>query len=286
LPVAERKALVDAEHRSISISRQCELLGLARSSFYYEPRPETEENLRLMQMLDKQYTATPCYGVLKMTAFLKSQGEKVNPKRVRRLMRKMGLEAIYPKPNLSRPQDNVRKYPYLLRGKTITAPNQVWSTDITYIPLPKGYLYLVAVIDWHSRYVLSWELSNTMDITFCLSALEKALAQNTPEIFNSDQGSQFTSPIFTGRLEKEGIAVSQDGRGRALDNIFIERLWRSVKYEDVYPKRYTSPREAFNELGKYFHFYNNERIHQSLDYQTPATVHFKQPNSLNRGEDM
>jgi putative transposase len=286
LPVAERKALVDAEHRSISISRQCELLGLARSSFYYEPRPETEENLRLMHMLDKQYTATPCYGVLKMTAFLKSQGEKVNPKRVRRLMRKMGLEAIYPKPNLSRPQDNVRKYPYLLRGKTITAPNQVWSTDITYIPLPKGYLYLVAVIDWHSRYVLSWELSNTMDITFCLSALEKALAQNTPEIFNSDQGSQFTSPIFTGRLEKEGIAVSQDGRGRALDNIFIERLWRSVKYEDVYPKRYTSPREAFNELGKYFYFYNNERIHQSLDYQTPATVHFKQPNSLNRGEDM
>jgi putative transposase len=286
LPVAERKALVEVEHRSISISRQCELLGLARSSFYYEPRPETEENLRLMQMLDKQYTATPCYGVLKMTAFLKSQGEKVNPKRVRRLMRKMGLEAIYPKPNLSRPQDNVRKYPYLLRGKTITAPNQVWSTDITYIPLPKGYLYLVAVIDWHSRYVLSWELSNTMDITFCLSALEKALAQNTPEIFNSDQGSQFTSPIFTGRLEKEGIAVSQDGRGRALDNIFIERLWRSVKYEDVYPKRYTSPREAFNELEKYFHFYNNERIHQSLDYQTPATVHFKQPNSLNRGEDM
>jgi putative transposase len=286
LPVAERKALVETEHRSISISRQCELLGLARSSFYYEPRPETEENLRLMQMLDKQYTATPCYGVLKMTAFLKSQGEKVNPKRVRRLMRKMGLEAIYPKPNLSRPQDNVRKYPYLLRGKTITAPNQVWSTDITYIPLPKGYLYLVAVIDWHSRYVLSWELSNTMDITFCLSALEKALAQNTPEIFNSDQGSQFTSPIFTGRLEKEGIAVSQDGRGRALDNIFIERLWRSVKYEDVYPKRYTSPREAFNELGKYFYFYNNERIHQSQDYQTPATVHFKQPNSLNRGEDM
>jgi putative transposase len=286
LPVAERKALVETEHRSISISRQCELLGLARSSFYYEPRPETEENLRLMHMLDKQYTATPCYGVLKMTAFLKSQGEKVNPKRVRRLMRKMGLEAIYSKPNLSRPQDNVRKYPYLLRGKTTTAPNQVWSTDITYIPLPKGYLYLVAVIDWHSRYVLSWELSNTMDITFCLSALEKALAQNTPEIFNSDQGSQFTSPIFTGRLEKEGIAVSQDGRGRALDNIFIERLWRSVKYEDVYPKRYMSPREAFNELGKYFHFYNNERIHQSLDYQTPATVHFKQPNSLNRGEDM
>jgi putative transposase len=286
LPVAERKALVETENRSISISRQCELLGLARSSFYYEPRPETEENLRLMQMLDKQYTATPCYGVLKMTAFLKSQGEKVNPKRVRRLMRKMGLEAIYSKPNLSRHQDNVRKYPYLLRGKTTTAPNQVWSTDITYIPLPKGYLYLVAVIDWHSRYVLSWELSNTMDMTFCLSALEKALAQNTPEIFNSDQGSQFTSPIFTGRLEKEGIAVSQDGRGRALDNIFIERLWRSVKYEDVYPKRYMSPREAFDELGKYFHFYNNERIHQSLDYQTPATVHFKQPNSLNRGEDM
>jgi putative transposase len=277
LSVAEKKALVEPEHSSISISRQCTLLGLARSSFYYEIQPETEQNLRLMAMLDKQYTARPFYGVRKMTAWLATQGEIVNPKRVRRLLRKMGIEAIYPKPNLSRPQDNVRKYPYLLRETEITAPNQVWSTDITYIPLPQGYVYLVAVIDWYSRYVLSWELSNTMDMTFCLSALEKALAQNIPKIFNTDQGSQFTSTAFTGRLEKEKILVSQDGRGRALDNIFVERLWRSVKYEEVYLKGYTSVIEALRGLEEYFDFYNNERLHQSLNYQTPAMIHFKQP---------
>lgn len=277
MSVAEKKALVEPANPSIPVSRQCELLGLARSSFYYELQPETEQNLRLMRMLDRQFTATPFYGVRRMTAWLATQGELVNPKRVRRLMRKMGLEAIYPKPNLSKAKDNVRKYPYLLQEEEITAPNQVWSTDITYIPLPQGYIYLIAVIDWHSRYVLSWELSNTMDMTFCLSALETALAQNTPKIFNTDQGSQFTSSLFTGRLEAEGIAVSQDGRGRALDNIFVERLWRSVKYEEVYPKVYTSVQEALNGLEKYFHFYNHERLHQSLNYQTPATVHFKQP---------
>jgi len=273
--VAERKTLVELDHPSIPISRQCTLLGLARSSFYYEPQTETEQNLKLMGMLDRQFTATPFYGVRRMTAWLATQGEVVNPKRVRRLMRKMGLEAIYPKPNLSKPQDNIRKYPYLLREEKIIAPNQVWSTDITYIQLPKGFVYLTAVIDWHSRYVLSWELSNTMDTSFCLSALEKALAQNTPKIFNTDQGSQFTSLAFTGRLEEQGIAVSQDGRGRALDNIFVERLWRSVKYEEVYLKGYTSVQQALIELEKYFHFYNNERLHQSLDYQTPATVHFQ-----------
>lgn len=277
MSVAEKKELVEPTHRSIPISRQCELLGLARSSFYYELKPETEQNLRLMRMLDQQFTATPFYGVRRMTAWLATQGELVNSKRVRRLMRKMGLEAIYPKPNLSRAKDNVRKYPYLLREEEITTPNQVWSTDITYIPLPQGYIYLIAVIDWHSRYVLSWELSNTMDMTFCMSALENALAQDIPKIFNTDQGSQFTSLVFTGRLEAEGIMVSQDGRGRALDNIFVERLWRSVKYEEVYPKVYTSVQEALNGLEKYFHFYNNERLHQSLDYQTPAAVHFKQP---------
>lgn len=228
-------------------------------------------------MLDQQFTATPFYGVRRMTAWLATQGETVNPKRVRRLMRKMGLEAIYPKPNLSLAKDNVRKYPYLLKEAEITAPNQVWSTDITYIPLPQGFTYLVAVIDWYSRYVLSWELSNTLDIIFCLSALEKALIQNTPKIFNTDQGSQFTSPLFTSRLEAKKIAISQDGRGRALDNIFVERLWRSVKYEEVYPKAYASVKEAIQELEKYFHFYNNERPHQSLNYQTPAAVHFKQP---------
>jgi putative transposase len=244
-------------------------LGLARSSFYYEPQPETEQNLRLMRLIDKQYTDTPFYDVRRMTVWLETQGEKVNVKRVRRLMRKMGIETIYPKPNLSRPQDNVRKYPYLLREEEIVAPNQVWSTDITYIQLPKGFVYLTAVIDWHSRYVLS----NTMDVTFCLSALEKVLAQNTPKIFNTDQGSQYTSLAFTGRLEEKGITVSQDGKGRALDNIFIERLWRSVKYENVYPKCCTSVQHALEELEKYFDFYNNVRPHQSLGYQTPAAVH-------------
>lgn len=277
MPVGEKKKLVEINHELISINRQCELLGLARSSFYYELKPETEKNLRLMQMLDRQYTETPFYGVRRMVAWLATQGEVVNMKRVRRLMREMGLEAIYPKPNLSRPQDNVRKYPYLLRQEQITSPNQVWSTDITYIPMPKGHIYLVAVIDWYSRYVLSWELSNTMDIRFCLSALDKALAQNTPKIFNTDQGSQFTSMEFVNRLEVRGIAVSQDGRGRALDNIFVERLWRSVKYEEVYPKVYTTVQEALIGLTKYFCFYNNERLHQSLSYQTPAEVHFKNP---------
>jgi putative transposase len=266
---------VEVDHPSISIMRQCELLGLARSSFYYEPQPETAQNLRLMKMIDRQFTETPFYGVRRMTAWLATQSEQVNQKRVRRLMRQMGLEAIYPKPNLSQPQAGASKYPYLLRGKVITAPNQVWSTDITYIPLPHGYLYLVAVIDWYSRYVLSWELSNTMDVQFCMSALEKALAQNTPEIFNSDQGSQFTSTVFTERLVKSGIAISHDGRGRALDNIFVERLWRSVKYEEVYPKVYTTGTEATMGLTRYFEFYNHERLHQSLAYQTPATVHFQ-----------
>jgi putative transposase len=225
-------------------------------------------------MLDLQYTATPFYGVRRMTAYLNSQGEEVNHKRVRRLMREMGLEAIYPKPKLSVAGDNIRRYPYLLRERQITAPNQVWSTDITYIPMPKGHLYLIAVIDWYSRYVVSWELSNTMEVEFCLRALEAALAQNTPEIFNSDQGSQFTSLAFTSRLENQGIAISHDGRGRALDNIFVERLWRSVKYEEVYLKGYSTVTEAMDGLTKYFRFYNHERLHQSLGYKTPDQVHF------------
>jgi putative transposase len=276
LSVAEKKALVEPENTKVSIGRQCELLGLARSSFYYEPQPETEQNLRLMGMIDKQYTDTPFYGVLRMTAWLKTQGEEVNVKRVRRLMRIMGLETIYPKANLSQPQDNVRKYPYLLREEEIVAPNQVWSTDITYIQLPKGFVYLSAVIDWHSRYVLSWELSNTMDLTFCLGVLENALVQATPKIFNTDQGSQYTSLAFTSRLEAEGIAISQDGKGRALDNIFVERLWRTVKYENVYLQCYTSVQHAQEELEKYFDFYNNVRLHQSLGYQTPAAVHYQE----------
>jgi putative transposase len=230
-----------------------------------------------MRMMDEQFMSTPFYGVRRMTAWLATQGHFANPKRVRRLMRKMGLEAIYPKPNLSFPGDKARKYPYLLKEEVIIAPNQVWSTDITYIPVRNGYVYLVAVIDWYSRYVLSWELSNTMDVTFCLRALEKALAQNQPKIFNTDQGSQFTSTAFTDSLEKREISISQDGKGRALDNIFIERLWRSVKYEEVYPKNYTTVEEALKGLEDYFYFYNNKRLHQSLDYQAPAQIHFKQP---------
>lgn len=274
---SEKKKLIEPTHPTIPISRQCELLGLARSSFYYEPQPETPENLFLMRMMDEQFLHTPFYGVRRMTAWLATQGHQVNPKRVRRLMRLLGLEAIYPKPNLSIPRDNIRKYPYLLQEEVIIAPNQVWSTDITYIPVRNGYLYLVAIIDWHSRYVLAWELSNTMDVSFCLKALEKALAQNQPKIFNTDQGSQFTSVAFTSSLEKRGISISQDGKGRALDNIFIERLWRSVKYEEVYPKCYTTVEEALKGLESYFCFYNNKRLHQSLSYQTPAQIHFKQP---------
>jgi len=202
-----------------------------------------------MRKLDEQYTQTPFYGVLRMTEVLRSQGEAVNPKRVRRLLRKMGLEAIYPKPKLSQPSDNYRRYPYLLRGKAIEWPNQVWSTDITYIRLEKGFIYLVAVMDWYSRYVLSWEVSNTLDVNFCLEALATALAQGTPEIFNTDQGSQFTSVAFTDCLLQGGIQISQDGRGRALDNIFVERLWRSLKYEEVYLKSYGSVSEAIQGIG-------------------------------------
>jgi putative transposase len=277
LAAAEKKQLIEPDHPTIPISRQCELLGLARSSFYYEARPESPENLLLMRMMDEQFLSTPFYGVRRMTAWLATQGYQVNPKRVRRLMRLLGLEAIYPKPNLSAPGDKVRKYPYLLKEEVVIAPNQVWSTDITYIPVRNGYLYLVAIIDWHSRYVLAWELSNTMDVSFCLKALENALTQSQPKIFNTDQGSQFTSVAFTSKLEMMGISISQDGKGRALDNIFVERLWRSVKYEEVYPKSYTTVEEALNGLESYFYFYNNERLHQSLDYKTPAQIHFKQP---------
>jgi len=271
---------VEPEHPEISIVRQCELLGLNRSSYYYEAARESSYNEYLMRKLDEQYTETPFYGVLRMTEVLRAQGEAVNPKRVRRLLRQMGLEAIYPKPKLSQPSDNCRRYPYLLRGKAIKWPNQVWSTDITYIRLEKGFIYLVAVMDWYSRYVLSWEVSNTLDVNFCLEALATALAQGTPEIFNTDQGSQFTSVAFTDCLLQGGIQISQDGRGRALDNIFVERLWRSLKYEEVYLKSYGSVSEAVQGIGDYFKFYNHKRLHQSLDYQTPATIHNRGCTSL------
>ena len=257
----------------MSIVRQCRLTGLTRSGLYYEPRGESELNLELMRLLDEQYTQTPFYGVPKMTEALRNQGYVVNPKRVRRLLRQMGLEAIYPKPRLSKPAAGHRIYPYRLRNVVITRPDQVWSSDITYIRLRAGFIYLVAVMDWFSRYVLSWEISTSLDASFCCSALDRALRHGCPEIFNTDQGAQFTSDPFTSRLEAENILISMDGRGRALDNVFVERLWRTVKYEDVYLKDYSDPPAAVRNLGSYFTFYNGQRLHQALGYQTPEAVY-------------
>jgi putative transposase len=274
LPPEAKRGLIEPDHPHLSIARQCDLVGLARSSYYYSSEGETAENLHLMRLLDEQYTRTPFYGVRRMTVWLRQQGYPVNAKRVARLLHTMGLETIYPKPRTSAPHPGHRIYPYLLRGVPITRVNQVWSTDITYVRLHGGFVYLVAVMDWFSRYVLSWAVSITMDVGFCLEALEHALGMATPDIFNSDQGSQFTSADFTGRLETAGIKISMDGRGRALDNVFVERLWRTVKYEEVYVKDYGTPREAIQGLEKFFRVYNGQRPHQALGYQTPATVYF------------
>jgi putative transposase len=265
--------MVEPEHPSLSLSRQCALLGLARSSWYYEAQAADELTLRLLRLLDEQYTRTPFYGIRRMTAWLRTQGYEVNRKRVRRLLRLLGLEAIYPKPRTSEAAPGHRVYPYLLRNVVVERVNQVWSTDITYIRLARGFIYLVAILDWYSRYVLAWEVSVSLDTSFCLSALERALRRATPEIFNTDQGSQFTSQEFTGQLRDASVRISMDGRGRALDNIFVERLWRTVKYEEVYLQSYESVPEAMTSLGAYFRFYNEERLHQSLGYQTPATVY-------------
>jgi putative transposase len=257
----------------LSVRRQCELLGLSRSSLYYEPGGEAAEDLRLMRRIDEQYTARPFYGSRRMMAWLNEQGEEVNRKRVQRLMRVMGLEAIYPKPRLSLAGKGHRIYPYLLRGVKVERRDQVWSTDITYVPMPSGFMYLAAVIDWYSRYVIGWRLSNTLDGSFCLEMLEDALRRGKPEVFNTDQGVQFTAATFTGRLEAAGVAVSMDGRGRALDNVFVERLWRSVKYEDIYIQGYDTVPGLHRGLSRYFAFYNEERPHQSLDYRTPAAIY-------------
>jgi len=273
--VEQKRRLVEPNHLEIPIYRQCELMDLARASYYYEPAGETEYNLLLMRMLDEQYTRTPFYGVPRMTAWLRIQGHQVNPKRIERLMRKMDLQAIYPKPKLSKKGAVSSKYPYLLSGMVIDRPNQVWSTDITYIRLRQGFVYLVAVMDWFSRYVLSWEVSNSLDSHFCLWALERAFQKSIPDIFNSDQGSQFTSESFTSRLKTAGIRISWDGRGRFWDNIFVERLWRSVKWEEVYLKDYENVPEAIDGLDGYFKFYNTQRPHQSLGYRTPQQVFFE-----------
>ena len=264
---------MERSHPEISIRRQCDLLGANRAGLYYEPVGESEENVKLMRLLDEQYTRTPFYGSRKMTEWLATKGYEVNRKRVVRLMDVMGIEAVYPKPRLSQPGENHRIYPYLLRGVEVNRVNQVWSTDITYIRMAQGFLYLVAVMDWFSRYVLSWALSLTMEIDFCVKALHGALRRGRPDIFNSDQGSQFTSEKFTGELTARQIAVSMDGRGRCMDNIFIERLWRSLKYEEVYLKDYASVTEARAGIDGWFRFYNHERLHQSLGYRTPAALY-------------
>lgn len=265
--------MIEAEHASIAISRQCQLIGLPRSTLYYEPAPETAENLMYMRLIDRQYTKTPFYGSRRMAVWLCRQGYEVNRKRIQRLMRIMALEAIYPRPNTSAAAKAHKIYPYLLRGVEIVRPNQVWSTDITYIPMDSGFMFLVAVIDWFSRYVLSWRLSNTLDADFCLDALDAALKLGKPDIFNTDQGAQFTCTDFTGRLQRDGVKISMDGRGRALDNVFVERLWRTVKYEDIYLKNYRTGGALHEGMDNYFRFYNRERPHQALDYQTPASVY-------------
>jgi len=261
-------------HHEISIVRQCDLLGMARGSYYYKPAGESEYNLMLMKLIDEEYTKHPFLGVPRITEWLCQHGHHVNHKRIERLMNKMGIEGICPKRNMSKSTEEHVKYPYLLRGLKIEHSDHVWCSDITYIPMPKGFLYLVAIMDWYSRYVLSWSISNTLDTTFCLESLDKAIAQGKPEIFNTDQGSQFTSKEFTSRLKAEEIKISMDGRGRVFDNIFIERLWRSLKYEDVYIKDYETGEEAIKLIGDYLNYYNHERPHQSLDYQTTASVYF------------
>jgi putative transposase len=283
LNVERRRAVVDRRHPSLSVVRQCRLLDISRSGLYYQPAGISEEDLTLMKLIDHQYLATPFYGARKVAAWLKSQGQRVNRKRVRRLMQLMGLKAIYRRPRTSQPAPGHKIYPYMLSGMKITRPNQVWAADITYIPMAHGFLYLVAIIDWYSRYVLSWRLSNTLDAGFCVEALEEALKKGRPDIFNTDQGAQFTGEAFTGLLEQHGVRISMDGKGSYNDNLFIERLWRTVKYEEVYLKAYQDGRDARAGIGNYFSFYNTERPHQALGYRTPAEVFTSTPVEATNG---
>jgi putative transposase len=267
------RGLIESGHEHLSVRRQCALLGLNRSSLYYQAAQENAENLRLMRLLDQEYTRHPFYGSRRLTQWLRTQGEEVNRKRVQRLLRLMGLEAIYPKPRLSQAAPGHRLYPYLLRGVKVARPDQVWSADITYVPLASGFMYLAAILDWYSRYVIAWRLSNTLEGSFCVEMLEEALGQGRPEVFNTDQGVQFTAEAFTGRLQAAGVQISMDGRGRCLDNVFVERLWRTVKYENIYLYGYESVRELQRGLASYFAFYNEERFHQALQYRTPGAVY-------------
>ena len=273
MSVPDRRALVDRDHREPSTRKQCRLLGLARSGVYRKPPPANDNDLALMRRIDELFTAWPFLGSRRMAALLRAEGHGVNRKRVQRLMRRMGIAALGPKPRTTKPAPGHKIFPYLLRNLAIDRPNQVWAADITYVPIGRGFLYLVAIIDWASRAVLAWNLSNTMDVSFCVSALEAALVRfGRPEIFNTDQGSQFTSAAFTGTLAAAGVRISMDGRGRWMDNVFIERLWRSLKYEDIYLKGYADGREARAGIGEWLTFYNHRRPHQALANRTPMMV--------------
>lgn len=269
----EARSWIDFDHAELSVREQCRLLGLHRSNVYYDPVPESKENLRLMRMMDEEHLKRPHRGSRQMVDFFADRGIVVNRKKVQRLMRKMGIEGLSPRRRTTLRQEGHQVYPYLLRNLEINRPDQVWCCDITYIPMQLGFLYLVAVMDWFSRYVLSWRLSNSMEVDFCIEALEEALSFGRPEIFNTDQGSQFTSREFTGALKSQDIAISMDGKGRAIDNVMIERLWRTVKYEEVYLKEYATGTDCKKGLASYFDYYGHERRHQSLDRQTPWAVY-------------
>jgi putative transposase len=277
--VEQRREVVTGDLPSLSITRQCKLLWINRSGWYYQPKGTTEEELELMKLIDRIYLEIPFYGSRKIADRLRKLGHRVNRKRVQRLMGLLGIRAIYRRPKTSKTGKGHKVYPYLLKGLEINRPNHVWAADITYIPMAKGFLYLVAIIDWYSRYVLSWRLSNTLDTNFCIEVLEEALRKGKPEIFNTDQGSQFTGEWFIGILKKHNIRISMDGKGSYNDNLFIERLWRTVKYEEVYLKAYQDGREAGKSLANYFRFYNTQRSHQSLGYKTPAEVYTPIPTT-------
>ena len=270
--------MIDGDHKVISIVRQCELVSISRSGYYYEPTGETEMNLRLMRLIDEQHMLTPFYGARQMARHLRRQGDTVSRKRIRRLMAKMGLAAVYQRPRTTIPNKDHVIYPYLLRDVTIDRPNQVWCTDITYIPMRRGFLYFVAIMDWASRKVLAWRLSNTMEVEFCIEALKEALAKHgKPGIFNTDQGSQFTSPEFTNVLKNAEVKISMDGKGRWMDNVFIERLWRSLKYECIYLNAFETASETRAGIGRWITYYNGERPHSTFDGQTPDEVYAPRP---------
>ena len=278
IPSTERQSMVDRENETVSVSRQCSLLSLHRSGLYYKSRSESSENLSIMRFLDEQYFQTPFYGVERLLALLQRKGYRVNRKRLRRLMRKVCWQTLYPEANTAVSDGKAYKYPYLLGNLTITHPNQVWAVDITYLPMQRGFMYLFAIIDLYSRYVVGWSMSNTMSAQWCTDTIEQAIVQHgVPGMINSDQGSQFTSEVYINCLEKHRIAISMDGKGRAIDNVFIERLWRSVKYEHVYLHVSDDGNDLWKGLDDYFRFYNHQRLHQSLNYRTPQEVyHFKE----------